>query len=151
MYFSIISLSIHRKIERDVTQKLELIKKRVQVSNPSNYKKTADAIVLFLLKGWCFLIRACPFTLQLTFQLSIKTETQTSHIQRTSLKDNSRRKSTNSIRKAKWRLSAPMLDKWENISRSVSSTICHRASNCFMTPVGPSIWKFSRWRKGNTK
>jgi len=68
-----------------------------------------------------------------------RTTEQTSHIRRASLKDNSRRKRTISIRNAKWRLSAPIRDRCANISLSVSSKMCHNACNCFMTPVGPSI------------
>jgi len=46
-------------------------------------------------------------------------ELPTSHILRALLKDNSRRNNTNSIRNAKWRLSAPIRDRCENISLSV--------------------------------
>lgn len=72
--------------------------------------------------------------------------TLTSHIQSASLNVNSLRKSTKSIGNAKCRLSAPIWDRWVKISLSVSSKIFHNASNCFITRVGPSIWKFSRWK-----
>uniref|UniRef100_A0A7C9EHV6 Uncharacterized protein n=2 Tax=Opuntia streptacantha TaxID=393608 RepID=A0A7C9EHV6_OPUST len=67
-----------------------------------------------------------------------------SHMQRASLNDNSLRKRTRSIRKAKIRLSAPMWDKCENISLSVTVNMCHSVCNCFITPVCPSMRKFSR-------
>lgn len=86
-----------------------------------------------------------PFYWSLNPDRKTNKSIQTSHIQRASLNGNSRRKSTSSIRNAKCRLSAPICDKCANISLSVSSKISHNACNCFITPVGPSIWKFSRW------
>eukprot|EP01018_Ginkgo_biloba_P014481 Gb_10659 [translate_table: standard] len=48
------------------------------------------------------------------------------------------------MRNANRRLSAPISAKCLNIWRSVNCNILPKASNCFITPIGPSIWKF--WR-----